>query len=122
MDAPPLRNGKRLRLFTDEIRTPVGADSAADGLLAALHWPAGVYHLGGGTALSRWELGHLLARVLAVPDPAIEAVRIGDVFEAAPRPADVSLSSEKARALGWRPPAIESALALLVRRWEDDSR
>lgn len=119
---PALRKGKRLRLFTDEIRTPVDAESAADGLLAALHWPAGVYHLGGEKALSRWELGRLLAQILAIPTPNLEAVRIGDVFEAAPRPADVSLSSEKARTLGWRPPAIESALARLVRRWEDESR
>jgi dTDP-4-dehydrorhamnose reductase len=117
---PALRSGERLRLFIDEVRTPVDAESAAKGLLAALHWNAGIYHLGGATPISRWAFGHLLARILAVPAPEIETVRISDVSEAAPRPADVSLSSEKARARGWRPPVLESALARMVRRWETE--
>lgn len=115
---PALRTGERLQLFTDEIRTPVDAASAANGLLAALHWASGIYHLGGATPISRWDFGHLLAQILAVPSPSIDAARIADVSEAAPRPANVSLSSEKARALGWRPAVLESALADTVRRWE----
>jgi dTDP-4-dehydrorhamnose reductase len=115
---PSLHGGKPLRLFTDEIRTPVDARTASLGLLAALRWKAGIYHLGGGTPISRWQIGQLLARMMAVESLAMVPLKIAEADDAASRPADVSLSCEKARKLGWRPPDLASTLARAVRRWQ----
>ncbi|MFI0812990.1 SDR family oxidoreductase [Streptomyces echinatus] len=50
-------------LFTDDIRCPVHVtDLAATVLELASHGPPGVHHLGGADAVSRHELGVLIAR------------------------------------------------------------
>jgi dTDP-4-dehydrorhamnose reductase len=128
-DAPPLASsfiqalinailaGKELRLFFDEFRTPLSGGSAARGLLQALNCAPGILHLGGRERLSRYDFGVKLTRALGRPGAPLTAVsrkEAGfDVGFRAPRPADVSLDSSKAMALGYNPLPVDDELKAL---------
>jgi dTDP-4-dehydrorhamnose reductase len=103
--------GRPLRLFHDQLRTPVDAASVADAIvrvLAGAH--AGRFHLGGSQRLSRYELGLRVAELLGLDASLITPIHQGDLPQA-PRPADVSLDSRRAHeVLGWRPRALEAAI------------
>jgi dTDP-4-dehydrorhamnose reductase len=104
-----LREGRPLRLYTDQYRTPVDPESVADALERLLAGSgSGVYHLGGRERISRYELGLRTARLLGLDPSRIEPVRFADQVGAAPRPADVSLDSSRAmRDLGWAPRPLD---------------
>ena len=110
--ARALSAGRRLALFTDQFRTPIDAASVADALLRLIERPlAGRFHLGGPERLSRHELGLRVARVLGLPDSGIEAATQAALPLGAPRPADASLDSRRARAeLDWAPRALDDAI------------
>jgi len=106
-----LRNGSTLTLFTDEWRTPVSGGVAANGiLLAADSSHTGLLHLGGPERISRYDFGMLAADVFNVSSASIVAAHQKDVTMAAPRPADVSLDSSKANAMGYQPPPLRKQL------------
>lgn len=108
-----LREGKELSLFTDEFRTPVSGKTAASGLLLALEKVEGIVNLGGKERVSRYEFGRLMAEVLELPQEKLSACLQKDVQMAAPRPADVSLDSSKAFALGYQPLSLREELEAL---------
>ena len=115
--------GESVRLFTDEVRTPLAVADAARALAELLTadeaWvpagggarpalPAGrIVHLGGDERLTRFELGRREALAAGV-DP----VRVLPTTRAAAgldrlRPADLTLDSARLVAfLGWRPRAL----------------
>jgi len=104
-----IEQGKELRLYIDEFRTPVGGTSAAQGILLALEKAKGILHCGGSRRISRYDIGVMLAKIMGrgarlVPVNQAETVMI------APRPPDVSLDSSKAFALGFRPKEIEEEM------------
>jgi dTDP-4-dehydrorhamnose reductase len=109
-----LKEGKELKLFIDEFRTPVSAKTAAKGLLLALEKVTGIIHLGGKERISRFDFGKLLVEVFQLPSPNLKACRQQDVKMAAPRPSDVSLDSSKAFALGYKPLSLKAELEQLV--------
>ena len=100
-----LRSGERVRLFGDQYRTPVDAESVADGLLRILRGGhPGRFHLGGPERISRLELGRRVAAGLGLPDSGIEPIRQADLPLPGARPADASLDSSRAwRVLHWQP-------------------
>jgi dTDP-4-dehydrorhamnose reductase len=105
-----LQTGQPLKLFTDEVRTPVSGQTAAQGILLALKQGPSCLHLGGPERISRYDFGRVLAKVLNCSEALLEACQQADVPMAAPRPADVSLDSSLAFNLGYRPDKIESEL------------
>jgi dTDP-4-dehydrorhamnose reductase len=129
-----LREGREVRLFTDEFRTPVSGRDAAVGLLLALEEnyklripdeqfdirksgiknPSLLLHLGGRERLSRFEMGQLLARVAGLPESLLVKSRQADVTMPAVRPPDVSLDSRRAYALGYAPATFEAELRALL--------
>ncbi len=114
-----LIRGEKIRLFSDEYRTPVDAQSAAEGLLwATTYDDGGVLHLGGKTRLSRYEMGMLILKILNKSNSNIQSVLQKDITPAAPRPLDVSLDSSKAYALGYKPLDIKSALKKMIKQME----
>ncbi|MBW4519949.1 MAG: NAD(P)-dependent oxidoreductase [Scytolyngbya sp. HA4215-MV1] len=108
-----LREGRGLRLFVDEFRTPASAVTAAQGLLLAIGQKGGYLHLGGKERVSRYEFGRLMVEMLNLPEAGLQACRQQDMPMAAPRPADVSLDSTIAFALGYAPPSLREEFALL---------
>jgi dTDP-4-dehydrorhamnose reductase len=107
-----LREGRRLRLYTDQYRTPVDPDSLADAVARLLERPLpGLLHLGGPERVSRCELGRRVASVLGLPQDLIEPTTTADHPPGAPRPADVSLDSTRARReLGWEPLPLDEII------------
>jgi dTDP-4-dehydrorhamnose reductase len=107
-----LREGRSLRLFTDQFRTPVDVDSVADAVeRALLRAGGGVFHVGGPERLSRHALGLRVASVLGLDPGRVEAVRQADAPIGLPRPADVSLDSARAaRELGFNPRPLDEAI------------
>nr|GID87431.1 dTDP-4-dehydrorhamnose reductase [Actinoplanes derwentensis] len=85
-------------LFTDEIRKPVHVDDLADALLElAAGDYAGVLNVAGADAVSRYDLGVLVARRDGLDETAIPAGSLAALGLA--RPADLRLRTGRARAL-----------------------
>jgi dTDP-4-dehydrorhamnose reductase len=109
-----LKEGKELKLFVDEFRTPVSGNTAAKGLLLALEKVNGIIHLGGKERISRYDFGKLLVQVFQLPSTNMKGCRQQDVKMVAPRPSDVSLDSSKAFGLGYEPISVKAELEALV--------
>ena len=105
-----LKAEQELNLFIDEFRTPVSGTTAAKGLLLALEKVNGIIHLGGKERISRYDFGQLLVEVFQLPATGLKSCRQQDMKMAAPRPADVSLDSSKAFALGYQPLSLRKEL------------
>ena len=105
-----LKEGKELKLFRDEFRTPASGITAAKGILLALEKINGYIHLGGKERISRYDFGKLLIEVFQLPETKLKSCQQQDVKMAAPRPKDVSLDSTKAFALGYQPLPIKTEL------------
>ena len=108
-----LREGKELKLFVDEFRTPVSGNTAAKGLLLALEKVNGYLHLGGKERISRYDFGCLMAEVLELPKDLLKSCFQKDVKMAAPRPKDLDLDSSKAFNLGYQPLSVGEELIAL---------
>jgi len=107
-----LREGRPLRLFTDEYRTPIDPESVADAVARLLErGGAGRFHLGGPERLSRYELGLRVARLFGFREKDVTAGRQSDHPGPDRRAPDVSLDSTRARReLGWEPRPIDAAI------------
>jgi len=105
-----LKQGQKIRLFVDEVRTPLDVYTAAKGILLALGKSRGLLHLGGAERITRYQFGRLLADVLNIESDAIVPCFQKDIPMAALRPVDVSLNIEAARELGFAPPLLSEIL------------
>lgn len=108
-----LREGRELRLFIDEFRTPISGKTAAQGIFMALGKVRGVIHLGGVERISRYDFGLLMMGVLGIRKAVIRRCRRQDIAMAAPRAKDVSLDSAKALSLGFKPLTLKEELSAL---------
>lgn len=106
------RQGQTLTLFTDEFRCPLPAGVVARAVWELLnHGRPGLYHLGGGERMSRWDIGLALAR--GYPDllPCLQAGSVKD-YTGPPRPADLSMNSGRIQqVLSFRLPGFGEWLA-----------
>lgn len=109
-----MREGRELRLFIDEFRTPVSGITAARGILLALKKFKGIFHMGGRERISRYEFGVLLRDLLGISNANLLQCRQSDMKMAAPRARDVSLDSSKAMAWGYTPPPLKEELRRLL--------
>ncbi|MEW6689345.1 MAG: SDR family oxidoreductase [Pseudomonadota bacterium] len=110
-----LREGRRLRMFTDAFFTPI----LATRLAGAVHrlvdaGTRGVIHVGGDERVSKHEFARRLATAFGLPADPIEPARQAEAGLAAPRPRDMSLSNARARGiLGGALGALDEQLAEL---------
>ena len=114
-----LHEGRELKLFTDEWRTPVSGADAARGLALALELAqakgfSDILHLGGPERLSRYEFGEIFLRVLGRTEVTPAACLRADVPMPAPRPRDVSLDSARAFGFGYAPRTVEEELGRIM--------
>jgi dTDP-4-dehydrorhamnose reductase len=104
--------GKDVRLYADEFRCPLPAGVIARSVWELIgHQRPGLYHLGGGERLSRWEIGEVL--LPWYPELAGHLIKgSGHDHVGAPRPADLSLRCEKIQnLLSFRLPGFRQWLA-----------
>ncbi len=107
-----LREEKPVYAFTDEYRTKVDGQTAVEGLFLLLRKHAkGVYHLGGKEKISRYDFAVKMAKAFGLQEDLVKPSLRADVKMPAARPADVSLLSDKAYALGYHPDGIDVTLA-----------
>jgi len=110
-----LSNGKEVKLFTDEYRTPASAEDACSGLALALEHGSGIFHFGGNESFSRYEMGKLVCNVFNLPAELLKPCLQKDAKMAAARPKNVSLRNDKAKdLLGWNPIGIEENLRKII--------
>jgi len=109
-----LKEGKNVYAFTDEFRTKVSGNTAIKGMLLLLQkYKKGIWHLGGTERMSRYDFAIKMADAFELPKDLVKASLQADVQMAAARPADVSLDSSKAIAIGYEPPLIHEELLRL---------
>ncbi len=96
-----------INLFTDQIRTPLSANSAAKGLLHAIDNFQGIIHLGGKNIVSRYEFGVKVANYCGLDNSPLHPVRQKETTLPVPRPIDVSLDSSLAFSKGFTPLTID---------------
>ena len=109
-----LREGRELRLFVDEFRTPLSGKSAVGGLMMALEKVRGLIHLGGIERISRYDFGLLIMEVLGIRKAGLVRCRQKEVAAAAPRAPDVSLDSSKAAGSGFKPLSLRRELERIL--------
>lgn len=100
-----LREGRALRLFTDEFRTPIELGDAARAVIeAAASTATGVLHVAGPQRLSRYEMIEIAARALAIERPNLTPISRTEAGGPEPRPADLSLLCRRFELLFGRAP------------------
>lgn len=93
------RAGRELCLFTDEFRSPIGAEVTARAIWAlVLRGATGLYHVAGTERLSRWQLGERLAARWPELNPRLRPGSLRD-YRGAPRASDTTLQCAKVQAL-----------------------
>ena len=111
MDA--LRRGEPQAFFEDEFRTPLDLNSAARILTRLIETDfSGTVHVAGAERMSRHALMLRAATTLGLDRSLVRANRLADATLAEPRPADVSLSTERLAGLlpELRRPTVEEAI------------
>ena len=106
------RQGRAVRLFRDQYRSPLYVEDAAAGVESALTWPEApaVVHLGGPERISRFEMGVQTLEVFGLDRSLAVAVRMEDVPSRVPRPRDVSFDIRRARSKGFDPLSVREGL------------
>ena len=105
-----LRGDGTMKLFTDEIRSSLGAYSAATGLLQMLSQPGELFILAGDEALSRYEFGLRVAAFYGLDPAPLQASAQADLPMAAGRPRDLTMLNTKAKSAGFAPISLEDEL------------
>jgi dTDP-4-dehydrorhamnose reductase len=93
------RAGRELCLFTDEFRSPIGAEVTARAIWAlVLGGAQGLYHVAGAERLSRWQLGERLAARWPELNPRLRPGSLQN-YHGPSRAPDTTLQCAKAQAL-----------------------
>jgi len=87
--------GKNIKMFHDEYRSPISAAVTARAIWELATRPqGGVWHLAGAEPLSRLQIGQLLAERHPELKPSLESGSLR-AYQGAPRPPDTSLNCDK---------------------------
>jgi dTDP-4-dehydrorhamnose reductase len=85
-----------IKLFQDQTITPTYADEVSRILLELISKDgSGVFHASGSQAVSRYEMGKLIAKAFGLKEGMVIPISMSDAGLAARRPTDSSLNVEK---------------------------
>jgi dTDP-4-dehydrorhamnose reductase len=106
--------GKTLHLYTDQFRTPAYVGDTAEAVLRLARCGRnGIYHMGGGERVSRYDFGRKFCYIFGLDEDRFVPVRMEETRMDAPRATDCSLDTEKiAREIGLVPCGVEQGLRL----------
>lgn len=100
MVANNLKEGKPLRIFNDQVRTPTFVEDLAQGLKSIIDKRAtGVFHLSGEDVRTPWEMAVEATRHLGYDPELIEKVTEQTFSQPARRPLRTGFNLAKARQL-----------------------
>ncbi len=119
--AERLRAGQEASLFIDQYRSPLFVEHGAEVIGRLIHAPEvqGVFNLGGGERVSRYEFGLKFCEVFDLPKERLKPVAMETFDERARRPRDCSMNSAKiSEQLHVRPLTVEEGLQRMKRALE----
>jgi dTDP-4-dehydrorhamnose reductase len=111
-----LRNGKTVKLFIDQYRTPISLNDASKIIveLVKKDLKKETLNLGGLHRLSRCEMGEILCSTAGYNNNLIEKITMDDSPDF-PKVEDVSLNTEKLQSLGFKPASFEQNIKLILK-------
>lgn len=106
------RDGMGIVAFTDQYRSFLYVEDSANAVAGIIDRKlTGVYHAGGDERMSRYDFMLTLFKKMSLPQETLVPAKMTEIFGAAPRPTDCSLSSEKLkRDTGWRPTPMSEGM------------
>jgi dTDP-4-dehydrorhamnose reductase len=107
-----LEAGNTLHLYTDQFRTPAYVGDTAEAVFRlARDGRNGIYHMGGGERLSRYDFGRKFCHLFGLDEQRFVPVRMDEVHMDAPRAKDCSLDTKKlTQEIGLSPRDAEQGL------------
>jgi dTDP-4-dehydrorhamnose reductase len=111
--AQGLHEGKTLKIFSDQSRTPTYVEDLVLGILAIIEKrAAGIYHLSGKDVLSPYEIAVAVAQHLHCNQDLIQSVTESEFSQPARRPPKTGFNLTKARSeLSYEPVSFQEGLA-----------
>ena len=110
-----LKNGREVTLFSDQFRTPISLQEAAQIILqlAKLDINNETINVGGIERVSRYELGEILCSVAGYDKSLLRKNSLNDVPQL-PKVEDVSLNTDKLQSLGIKAKTIEENILEII--------
>ena len=111
-----LKNGKPVKLFTNQFRTPISLLDASKIImeLTAMDLKGETINLGGSERVSRYELGEILCSLAGFDKNLLQKITMDEIPNF-PKVEDVSLNTEKLQLLGLKPRNIEENIRKIIR-------
>lgn len=112
-----LKSGLKVKLFKDQIRTPLSLLNAAEMIKAIceLDIPSGIYNFGGIDRVSRVEIGEIVCDIAGFERTLIDAISMDDIPNF-PKVYDVSLNTAKLQSYGLKALPIKQAVRQILDR------
>jgi dTDP-4-dehydrorhamnose reductase len=110
--AKALREGRPLKIFDDQVRTPTYVEDLASGIVAVMEKGRnGIYHLSGENVKTPYDVSIETAEYLHLDTSLITRVKEKDFDQPARRPAKTGFDISKAkRDLNFQPISFEEGL------------
>jgi dTDP-4-dehydrorhamnose reductase len=111
-----LKNGKPIKLFVDQFRTPIALQDAVKIItkIAQMDITNETINLGGVDRVSRYEMGEILCYAAGYNKSLLEKISLNDVPEL-PKVEDVSLNTDKLQSHGFKQMSIEESISKIIR-------
>ena len=110
-----LREGKEVRIVTDQINNPTFVDDLVQAISKVVEYnKTGIYNIGGKEFLSRFEFSEMIAEFFELNKNLIKPVTTDELKQPARRPLKSGLITLKAETeLGYKPHTIKETLAII---------
>jgi len=111
-----LKNGRPVKLFVDQFRTPISLNEAAETIykISLLDIMNETINLGGVERVSRYELGEILCSIAGYNKNLLQKTTLDDMPDL-PKVEDVSLNTDKLQSLGMKVKTIEEDILGIIR-------
>lgn len=112
-----LREGKSVKLFYDQFRTPLSLINAAEMISSIIQSDikSEIINFGGMKRVSRAELGEILCELGNFEKNLIEKISLNDMQEIR-KVYDVSLNTDKLKSLGLKQKSIEESISEILKQ------
>jgi dTDP-4-dehydrorhamnose reductase len=111
-----LKNGKPVKLFTDQFRTPISLADASQIIaqLVGMDLKSETINIGGTDRVSRYELGEMLCSSAGLDKNLLQKITMDEIPNF-PKVEDVSLNVDKLISFGLKPRSIEENIVEIIR-------